>query len=214
MIAMDLRFRSRAVQLVTTLVLCFAAQPAAYAEPACRTGGKALADAFVLANPLSAYFFGSLEAYVANNTHHFRAGGDAIRCANALARAFLGSAVQLYDPSDLRRQQELNARLGSMGISPGPQQPTASNQLYGISMQLSRLARVLPPAAAGDYGPLYTPTNELEQMQLAAAQVFQILLQDPSMASIFAQIEPIVREGANLEHRIISEAAARLASIQ
>jgi hypothetical protein len=92
----------------------------------------------------------------------------------ALSQAFLSSATQVYDPDDLRRRQELDAEIGAMGINPGPQQATPSQQLYGISMQLSRLARVLPPAADGNYEPLYTPTNELEQMQIFAAQMFQL----------------------------------------
>jgi hypothetical protein len=78
-------------------------------------------------------------------------------------------------------------------------------------MQLSRLARVLPPAASGNYQPLYTPTNELEQMQIFAAQMFQPLMQDPTMASVMAQIEPLAVEAAQLEYQIINQAAARLA---
>ena len=200
--------------LFVALTLMLVVPSAALAETGCRTGGEALANAFVRVNPFYTYYFGSLESYVANNRAHFQNGGDSIRCAAALSQAFLGESMQLYDPDDLRRQNELNARLGSMGISPGPQQPTLSQQLYGISMQLSRLVRVLPPAAAGNYEPLYTPTNELEQMQLFAAQMLQMMLQDPSMVSIMAQIEPIAVEAAQLEYRIISQAATSLANAQ
>ena len=196
--------------LLAGMILVLIAPVAASAEPACRTGGVALANAYVRVNPINAYYFGSLESYVSENRQHFQRGGDAIRCAMALARAFLDSAIQVHDPNDLRRQRELNAEMGAMGIDPGPPQATPSQQLYAISTQLSRLARVLPPAADGNYQPLYTPTNELEQMQLFAGQMFQMFMQDPSMAAIMAQIEPIAREGAQLEYRIISQAAAQL----
>ena len=193
------------------MTLALVAPVAAIAETACRTGGDALANAFVRANPISAHYFGTLESYVSANPGHFQYGGDAIRCAMALSQAFLSSATQVYDPDDLRRRQELDAEMGAMGISPGQQQATPSQQLYGISMQLSRLARVLPPAAGGNYQPLYTPTNELEQMQIFAAQMFQLLMQDPTMASVMTQIEPLAVEAAQLEYQIINQAAARLA---
>jgi hypothetical protein len=47
-----------------------------------------------------------------------------------------------------------------------------------------------------------------------ATQILQAALQDPSMAAVTAQIEPLAREGARLDHRIISQAAARLAGTQ
>lgn len=183
----------------------------AYAqEPGCRTGATALADAYVLANPMYSYFLGELEPYVAGNSEHFAANGDAIRCAAALSRAFLGSTIQLYDPSDRERQDEANARLGAMGIAPGQQEATPSSQLLSASMELSRLARVLPAVAVGDYGPLRTPTNEIEQMRQLAGQVFQMLLAgDPEMA---AMIQPLIRELASIEHRALLRAAERLAN--
>ena len=134
---------------VLTLVMVLAAPLPAAADSGCGSGGDALANAYARANPISAYYFGSVESYVSANRAHFQQGGDAIRCATALSQAFLNNAVQVYDPDDLRRQNELNAQLGAMGVAPGPQQPNQAQQLYGISMQLSRLARVLPPAAPG-----------------------------------------------------------------
>lgn len=208
------RHLQKTVRLLTALYLSFLVCSVAYSESGCRTGGTALADVFVRANPIYAYFIGSIESYVTNNQMHFRSGGDSVRCAAALSQAFLGQAIGMYDPNDLRRRDELNARMGTIGISPGPQQPTASQQLYGLSMQLSRLARVLPPAADGNYEPLFTPTNELEQMQFFATQMLRMMLQDPSMVSTMAQIEPIAREGIDLDHHVISQAAASLANIE
>lgn len=203
--------RPRSVHVLLVVLLCILLAPSAVlAEPACRTGGDALANAYVRVNPFYTYYFGSLESYVANNRAHFQSGGDSVRCAAALSQAFLNQSMRLYDPDDLRRQRELSAEMGAMGIQPGAQQPTISQQLYGISMQLTRLVRVLPPAAAGNYEPLYTPTNELEQMQLFAAQMLQMMLQDPSLASIMVQIEPLAKEAAQVEYRIISQAAASI----
>jgi len=201
-------FTSRSLGAALAASACLGLQ--AYAQDSgCRTGGTALADVYVLANPIYSHFIGELEPYVANNREHFATNGDAVRCAAALSRAFLGSAVQLYDPNDLRRQQELNAQLGAMGISPGPQESTPSSQLYGAAMRLARLARVLPAAAEGNYEPFWTPINELEQMQILAEQVLRMFLRDPGMAEIMAQVEPIVRQLASLEHQAIRQAAAK-----
>lgn len=93
-------------------------------ESGCRTGAVAAADAFVLSNPIYAYFFGELEPYINSNAEHFRAGGDAVRCLGALSGVFLRQAAQMYDPTEQSRRDEINARLGQMGISPG--QPHAS----------------------------------------------------------------------------------------
>jgi len=193
--------------VVVAASACLAMQAHAQ-ELGCRTGANALADAYVLLNPIYSHIFGDLESYVAENREHFREGGDAIRCATALSSAVLGASLQLYDPSDRVRRDELNAQLGAMGISPGQQESTSSTELYGVSMRLSRLARSLPAAANGDYEPLWTPTNELEQLQIAAEQMLRVLL--PQMADVMAQIEPQIRELAALEHRSIREAAERL----
>jgi len=184
---------------------------AVIAEEGCRTGAVALGNAFIRSNAIYAYYFGTLESYVARERVHFVQGGDSIRCAKALSQALLKGAIRNYDPNALRRKEELNARLGAMGISPGPAQPSASQQLYTMALQLDRLARVLPPAAAGDYEPLRRPTTELEQMQMFSAQMLSILLQDPMIADIFRQMEPMIRDVANLDYQILVGMALNLA---
>jgi len=180
-------------------------------EPGCRTGAIAAADAYVLSNPIYSYFFGDLEQYVTSNAAHFRAEGDASRCIAALSGVFFRSAIQLYDPTDQTRRDELNAQLGKMGIPPGPQESTPSTQLYAASMRLARLARALPAAANGDFGPLRTPANDMERMEALAGMTFRLLLQDPDMQLIMSQVEPMIRELAALEHKVIQKQAAALA---
>lgn len=202
---------ARALAAVAVVAAGFLAAAPAAAEPACRTGGVAAANAYVLFNPIYAVYFGRFEDYVAQNRAHFRAGGDAVRCIIALSPAFLNAGIQLYDPADLQRKQELDAKLGAMGISPGPQQPNAGNTLFGMGMQLSWLARGLPAAADGNYVPFNTPANEIERMQLVARAMLQQLLQDPTVRQTFATMEPLIREAAQLEFRMILIAAERLA---
>jgi hypothetical protein len=178
----------------------------------CRTGGAALADAYVLANPVYSLFFGSLESYLAvNNKEHFRALGDSVRCATALSQAFLGSTIELYDPNKLRLQQELEMRLREMGVLLGKDQPTAAGQLYAISMQLSRIVRVLPAAADGNYEPLRAQTNELEQWQMFARQTLLSMIEDRSFWPVLAQAWPLIRDTADLEHQLIRQAAKTMA---
>ena len=164
------RLASRILSAFVAASACVGLQ-AQSRDTGCRTGGAALADAYVLANPMYSYFLGELEPYLADHSEHFGANGDSVRCAAALARSFLGSAIQLYDPSDLSRREELNAQLGVMGISPGQQESSPSSQLYGVSLQLSRLARVLPAAAAelGCDGEIevHSPLTILDAAELA-----------------------------------------------
>lgn len=197
-------------QHASLLLNAFAAVTVTAQEPACRTGATPLADAFVLANPLYALVLGQeLEIYVPANREHFGANGDAVRCARALARAFLGSSIQLYDPTDVQRRQELNTQLESMGISPGQPEATPAGAMYGAAMQLSRLARVLPAAADGDFGPLQTPANDLEQSQLQLGSVLRLLFaQDPEMLDV---IRPLIQNAAALEHQALVRAAQQLA---
>jgi hypothetical protein len=185
------------------LLLILLAPFAAFAEEGCRTGASALGNAYVRANTLYAHFYGDIESYVAEHREHFVAGGDSIRCAQALSQALMSGAMRRYNPDDLRRKRELDARMGAMGISPGPSQPSASQQLYGMSLQLSRLARVLPPAVNGNYQPLRTPANQLEQQQMFATQLLVMLLQDPEMAGVLQQVEPIIKDAVNLEFQIL-----------
>lgn len=187
----------------TILLFSLFVSTTAFAEKGCSTGASALGNVFVRANPIYAYYFGSLESYVKSNREHFVTGGDSILCAQALSSALLKKSISSYDPNALRRKQELDARLGGMGISPGAAQQSPSQQLYAAGLQLQRLARVLPPAANGNYNPLYTPTNELEQLQMLATQMFSIYMQDPWMASLIKDVEPLIKESAELEYKNI-----------
>jgi hypothetical protein len=184
----------------------------AFAELGCQTGASVLGNAYVRMNPMYAFHYGNLESYVTSNSSHFMAGADAIRCARALSQALMTSSFQAYDPADLQRQRQLNAQMGSMGISPGAQQSTASQQLYMMAQSLARLARTLPAAAVGDFGPYYTPTTEMEQLQIFAVQMFQSMMQDPSMMAVMRDKEPLIKEGAKLEYNILLGMAAELAA--
>lgn len=200
------------VRLVIAFCACWCATSSVFAaDNGCRTGASSLADAYILSNPLYALFFGSLEPYVTAHKEHFSADGDSIRCAAALSKAMMAGAIQAYDPQERIRRDELNARLGAMGISSGQQESSASGQLFGMSMTFSRLARVLPAAAQGNFGPLNTPTSELEQQFLFAAQMLQFLLQDPEMRAVLSTTEPLIREIALLDHQFVVRAAASLA---
>jgi hypothetical protein len=179
-------------------------------EPACRTGGAALADAYILANPMYALFLNlDLKPYIAANRDHFVANGDAVRCAAALSRAFLTASIQFYDPSDMDRQHEVNLRMQELGFG-SRTEATPASQLYGAALQLGRLARVLPSAADGDYGPYDTPTNDIEQMQMIAGSVLRgFLAEDGDMRNL---LRPLILEAANLEHQALLRAAGQLAS--
>lgn len=209
-----MKTRKRLLKTLTILLLA-SGSGNALAEHACRTGGVALANAYVHANMIYAMFFGDLQSYVSQNSSHFVADSPAVRCAAELSRAFMSSAIQVYDPAEIQRKQRIDAELGSLGISPGQPQPTASSTLFGISMQLARLARALPAAANGDYGPWYTPTNDLEQLQLAAEMLLRQLLQDPAMRQALVQAlvvsEQMIRESAQFEYQMMLNAAHRLA---
>ena len=108
----------------TLLAVSLMAQPA-FAQNGCDTGANALANAYVRGNPMYAIYFGDLRSYIIDNREHFVSNGDSIRCARVMAGVLTNAAVQTYDPDALRSRDELNARLGSMGISPAWQKSTA-----------------------------------------------------------------------------------------
>jgi hypothetical protein len=184
----------------------------------CRTGGTAIADAYVLLNPMYSLFLGDLESYLAENIEHFQEDGDAILCAKALSTAFASSAITMFDPADEKRrrdsQDELNAKLGALGIAPdnSMQQPSPAMQYLAVSEQLSRLARGLPPATDGDFEPLNTATNDMEQMRIFAENLLRSMLQDPEVVSAFRQVDGMVREAAKAEHQMILNAANQIAA--
>lgn len=176
----------------------------------CRTGAVAIANAYVRMSPIIAYYFGSIEDYVRQNRSHFVTGGDAVVCAARMAQALAQGAIQSYDPQFQQRRDELNAELGAMGISPGQQYASPSQQIYAMARQLDKLAYALPYAADGNYGPLWTPRDQLEEMQIFAMQMFRTLLQDPEIRSALAYAEPRIRELSNIEYQIILDIASRL----
>lgn len=169
----------------------------------CRTGAVALGNAHIRANPMYAMFFGELESYVDQNRAHFVTDGDAIRCARVLSQALVTGGHRAYDPNWERSQSALRSGMASVGMSPGSYEASPSAQLYAMGQQISWLARVLPSAAAGNYGPMRTPTTEEEQMRIFAGQMFQLLLQDPAVRDTFHQMEPLIREAAQFEYQML-----------
>lgn len=182
------------------LIMC---HPGLANAEGCRTGADALANAYVRLSPINALYFGNIEDYVRQNRRQFVHGGDAIVCAQHLSRALTQGAFQNYDPNYYRDREELNARLGSMGISPGPAQASPAAQMMFMGQKMNKLARTLPYGAEGNFAPLWQPETELEQMQLFSIQMFGFLMQDPSIRSVMAQMEPQIKELANMEYRMI-----------
>ena len=176
----------------------------------CQTGAEVLANAHLRYNPIFAYYFGSFEQYVEQNRAHFVAGGDAVICAQRLSQALVQGAIQNYDPGDQQRRDQLNADLGAMGISPGQQYATRSQQMLAVAQQMDKFAYALPYAAEGNFGPLWTPRNETEQLQIFAMQMLRNMLQDPGTRSIFEQIRPQAIELGNIEYRMILALATGL----
>ena len=198
---------ARAVTIVGTMGAVLVMALPAFAQTGCQTGASALANAYVRANPIYALFFGDLESFVAENSAQFAEGSNTVRCARAMSQALKSGAINSYDPNALRQQQKLNADLGSIGISPGSPMPNASAMLYAMSQQMKWLSNVLPPAAAGNYGPLRTPAT---QEQAFAAQMFPILLQDPTVRQAFLQQEPLIRQSAESEYQQVMAIAQGL----
>lgn len=173
----------------------------------CQTGVEALANVYLRFNPIFAYYFGSMESYINQNRAHFATGGDSIVCARRLSQAWSQGAFKNYDPQDRVRRDRISTELGTLGISPGQSTSSPATNLYFASLQMAKFADTLPYAANGNYGPLYQPRNEVEQMQLFAMQMFPVLLQDPSMVAVLEQIRPQAIELGNIEYRLIVDSS-------
>ena len=201
-----------AAHILAIVILSVLALPssASGAEPGCRTGAAALVDAIELFNPL----YGSpskFEAYVMNNRAHFGENGDSTRCARALAQALMLESARLYDPGEHQRRQEMNVRLETMGIRPGPQEPTESSEKLALAVLLARLARGLPDAAEGDFTALGTPENELEKMQITAEQLLRIYMEDEWMRMALQQMRPLLLETLRIQRQALLRTAEALA---
>ena len=179
----------------------------------CATGGQAIADVYFYSDPMYALFFGDhLTAYVEQNAGHFRAGGDAVRCASALAIAYMQQAVRLYDPTDDQRRQQLENDLAKIGIPSGPADPSPSAQYLFLSMRLTKLARGLPAAAEGNFGPLRTPTSEIELLQQQATALLAYLFQQaPEVGALFQEALPMMAELNQIQHRSMLQTAHAIA---
>jgi len=185
--------------------------PAAAQDNGCATGANALGNAYVRANPIYALYFGELEPYVTSQRGHFAPAADAIRCARVLSGALVRGAILSYDSRDFERQEVLNTQLESMGIPRGTTQPSASTQLLMMARTFGWLARVLPAASGGDFRPMYTATDEEEQLGLFLRRLLVTLLQEPMAQGSLQQAEPIIRELAEIEYRTVVGWAGQLA---
>ena len=201
------RHFARAAMIASIVGLASVMAGPGYAQSGCQAGASALANAYVRVNPMSALFIGDLESYVAQNRSRLTAGSNAVRCARAMSQALMSGAIKNYDRNALKHQQKLNAKLGSVGLSPGSPLPNASAMFYAMSQQMAWLAEVLPAGAAGNTGALHTaPTQE----QAFAKQMFPILLQDPTVGAVFMQMEPTIREAIDMEYRQVMAIAQGL----
>ena len=208
------KFRTHSFKRYLILILFISALGLGYSYTAkadgCHTGAEALANVYVRMSPVNAYYFGSVEDYIQQNRAHFVAGGDAVVCAQSLSAALVQGAYQNYDPNYWRDREELNARLGAMGISPGPQQASPAAQMFAMGRQMGKLADTLPYAAQGNFAPLWQPRDELERMQLFAMQMFGYLMEDPTMRSVMNQMQPQIKQLANMEYQMILGMASQL----
>ena len=88
-------------------------------QTGCETGLTVLARAYSYSSPMVVIPDQELERFVNANRSRFHADGDAVRCARAISSWLLSAAISSYDPQFQQQQDELNARMGAMGLSPG-----------------------------------------------------------------------------------------------
>lgn len=189
--------------LIVLPLLAFLSFPNPGFAAGCQTGAEALANVYLRFNPIFAHYFGDLESYVNQNRTHFVSGGDSVVCAKRAARAWAQGAFRNFDPQDKVRRDRLNAELGAMGISPGKSYSSPAADMYFAAQQMDKLAHALPYAANGDFGPMYQPRNEIEQMQIFAMQLFGELIRNPSVAHTFEIVRPQIIELGNIEYRMV-----------
>ncbi len=189
--------------------------PTLAADNGCSTGGSALADAYVVADPIYATFFGDeTGAFVARNRQHFLAQGDSVRCARALANAFAQKAAQVYDPELQAIRNQKRRELEGQGIPIGSGLPDASGGYVLISYELARLVEGLPPAAAGDFERLGQAQNEFEAEKWSRARGLAKMMQLPPFWPTLRAFRPGVEQARELDREMIRDAAAALAGQQ
>ena len=192
----------KAVQIITLVILL--SIPGLASAQGCRTGADALANAFVRINGMYTLFFGKLVDYVAQNRSHFAANGDSIVCARRLSQALTAGAINSFDPASERATRNMYDRLNSSGVG-GYQAPPPSRSmmLLQTGQAMAWLARVLPPAAQGNFAPLNSPQTQMEQLWVMGLQMSESLLQVPAVRQVYLSMEGIIKASANAEYRQI-----------
>lgn len=181
-------------------------------DSGCGTGGQTAVTAYLTSNPFYASLVGDFDRFVSANRGLLVEGSPAVRCLAALSTALLRSSLQLYDPGERARLDELNARMGAMGIQPQRSEGSAADQAYAMSRRMARLARSLPAAANGDWQPWTTPASELESMEIMAEQLLSGVFSSAEMREVMQQITPMLREVLFIEFMMLSKQATDLAA--
>ena len=155
---------------------------------------RVLARAYVRSNPT---FQGDIVAHIAQNRLYFVEDGAAIRCAEALGKRLVYTGVKAYDPTAYER---------AMGVGPAEHAGAVADSinsrpadLVAMGQELLWLAKVLPSAARGDWGPYETTGTPMRQQIRQVLPIYQQLMSmDPAMAQIvqgmMQQFEPVAEQ--------------------
>lgn len=206
----------RAAHIVSVLVLAASSvvsiAPALAASNGCDTGGIALSQAYVLADPVYATLFGEeLLPFLARNQEHFLPAGDSVRCARALSSAYAQHAMRVFDPELQKIREQKRREIESQGIPIGPVQADASGEYVLISFELLRLAEGMPSAASGNYERLQQPANDFEQAKRMRAERLALMMQLPPFVPILVAIRPTIEQMRWMDQEMIRRAAAAVA---
>jgi hypothetical protein len=167
------------------------------------TSARFAARAYVLSIPLMGQEK-ELIALMERNANEFAVGGGTIRCMNVLGNALIAGALGQFGQFRSYSAQERFGNMMPAELAHLPGQVDDSLQSYGsdafaMGQELVWLARVLPPAAQGDYGP-YNAAGTLSRQAMAQVlPIYQVLCQMDSstcelMVSMFRQVAPSIEE--------------------
>ncbi len=117
----------------------------------------------------------------------------------------------MFDPARMQIRDQVRRQMQAQGLGPGRTQPTLAEQSVALAMQLQRLARGLPPMAAGDSGPYDTPRNEFERTPLFGESLMRMLLRDPQVSRPLERPLPLLLEAIELERPPVLGGATQVA---
>lgn len=168
-------------KLITLIIIFFSLLLTSISYACDQTSAKNVAHLYMLAIPL--YPFANFKSTVNQNTNILTANSPTVRCARRLGNRLVTAGINAYDPKAYERAMGVGPAQFAGDVAQSIQ--SGSVDLYMMGKELIWLSKILPPAAAGNYGPFLNTGTLWRQQIRQTIPIINMLLQiEPGTAQI------------------------------